>query len=128
MWGSVQPATADLAWRSPSTCTRQTCHVPTLKTSCAEPTPSAPTRTPRAATLTSRCASTAHSWVRVIEPGTRKRTTMSKAGPQARLTRKDSVVLTYQGGEAMKVIEKYARAIENGDETLLKEVFAPQVR
>ncbi len=28
----------------------------------------------------------------------------------------------------MKVIEKYARAIENGDETLLKEVFAPQVR
>ena len=27
----------------------------------------------------------------------------------------------------MKVIEKYARAVENGDETLLREVFAPQV-
>ena len=28
----------------------------------------------------------------------------------------------------MKVIENYERAIENSDETLLKEVFAPQVR
>src|SRR5712692_2369129 len=53
---------------------------------------------------------------------------MSKTELQARLTRKDSVPLTHQGGETMKVIEKYARAIENGDETLLKEVFAPQVR
>src|SRR6266550_5607848 len=28
----------------------------------------------------------------------------------------------------MKVIENYGRAIENSDENLLKEVFAPQVR
>ena len=28
----------------------------------------------------------------------------------------------------MKVIENYQRAIENSDENLLKEVFAPQVR
>ena len=28
----------------------------------------------------------------------------------------------------MKVIENYKRAVENSDETLLKEVFAPQVR
>ena len=28
----------------------------------------------------------------------------------------------------MKVIENYKRAIENSDEYLLKEVFAPQVR
>ena len=28
----------------------------------------------------------------------------------------------------MKVIENYKRAIENSDENLLKEVFAPQVR
>ena len=28
----------------------------------------------------------------------------------------------------MKVIENYKRAIENSDETLLNEVFAPQVR
>jgi Ohr subfamily peroxiredoxin len=31
-------------------------------------------------------------------------------------------------GETMKVIESYKKAIENGDEDLLKEVFAPQVR
>src|SRR3984893_13119103 len=28
----------------------------------------------------------------------------------------------------MKVIDNYEKAIENGDEALLKEVFAPQVR
>ncbi len=53
---------------------------------------------------------------------------MSKAGPQARLTRKDSVLLTYQGGETMKVIGSYSRAVETSDEALLREVFAPQVR
>ena len=35
---------------------------------------------------------------------------------------------TDQRGENMKVIENYQRAIENSDENLLKEVFAPQVR
>ena len=35
---------------------------------------------------------------------------------------------TDQRGENMKVIENYKRAIENSDENLLKEVFAPQVR
>ena len=50
---------------------------------------------------------------------------MSKTGLQARLTPKDS---TDQGGEHMKVIENYQRAIEHSDENLLKEVFAPQVR
>src|SRR5207247_7570311 len=35
---------------------------------------------------------------------------------------------TDQGGEKMKVIENYKSAIENSDENLLKEVFAPQVR
>jgi len=35
---------------------------------------------------------------------------------------------TDQSGENMKVIENYERAIENSDENLLKEVFAPQVR
>jgi hypothetical protein len=34
----------------------------------------------------------------------------------------------YQGGEKMRVIENYKRAIENSDEGLLKEVCAPQVR
>jgi len=28
----------------------------------------------------------------------------------------------------MKVVENYGRAVENSDENLLKEVFAPQVR
>src|ERR1700732_4256411 len=35
--------------------------------------------------------------------------------------------LTDQGGEKMKVIENYEKATENSDESLLKEVFAPQV-
>ena len=59
MWGSVPPVAADLAWRSPSTSTRRTCHVSTPRTSCAEPTRSALTRTPRVATSTLRSASTA---------------------------------------------------------------------
>ena len=42
--------------------TRATGHVSTPGTSCAEPTRSALTRTPRVATSTSRFASTAHSW------------------------------------------------------------------
>jgi hypothetical protein len=58
--GSVPPVAVDLAWRSPSTCTRRTCHVSTPRSLCAAPTHSAPTRTPRAATLTSSSASTAH--------------------------------------------------------------------
>ena len=62
MWGSVPPLAADLAWRSPSTYTRRTCPVSTPRISCAEPTRSALTRTPRVATSTSRSASTAHSW------------------------------------------------------------------
>ena len=33
-----------------------------------------------------------------------------------------------RGGERMKIIESYKSAIENSDENLLKEVFAPQVR
>lgn len=33
-----------------------------------------------------------------------------------------------QGGQQMKVIENYRRAIENSDEDLFQEVFAPQVR
>ena len=61
MWGSVPPVAADLAWRSPPTSTRRTCHMSTPRTSCAEPTRSALTRTPRVATSTSRSASTAHS-------------------------------------------------------------------
>jgi hypothetical protein len=61
MWGSVPPVAVDLAWRLPSTYTRRTCHVSTPRTSCAEPTRSALTRTPRVATSTSRSASTAHS-------------------------------------------------------------------
>jgi hypothetical protein len=28
----------------------------------------------------------------------------------------------------MKIVDNYKKAIENGDEALLKEVFAPQVR
>ena len=51
-WGSAPPVAADLAWRSPSTYTRRTCHVSTPRTSCAEPTRSALTRTPRVATST----------------------------------------------------------------------------
>jgi len=60
MWGPVPPVMADLAWRSPSTYTRRTCHVLTPRTSCAEPTRCARTRAPRVATSTSRSASTAH--------------------------------------------------------------------
>ncbi len=41
---------------------RRSCHVSTPRTSCAEPTRSALTRTPRVATSTSGSASTAHSW------------------------------------------------------------------
>src|ERR1700681_2967204 len=32
------------------------------------------------------------------------------------------------GEDTMKVVDNYKKAIENGDEALLKEVFAPQVR
>ena len=53
---------------------------------------------------------------------------MSKTGLQALLTPKDSVFSTDQGDEKMKVIENYKRALENSDESLLKEVFAPEVR
>jgi hypothetical protein len=53
---------------------------------------------------------------------------MSKTGLQALLTPKDSVLSTDQGDEKMKVIENYRKALENSDESLLKEVFAPQVR
>src|SRR2546426_4311212 len=42
--------------------------------------------------------------------------------------RKQTVSKTDQRSEKMKVIENYKRAIENSDENLLKEVFAPQVR
>ena len=41
--------------------TRRTCHVSTPRTSCAEPTRSALTRTPRVATSTLRSVSTVHS-------------------------------------------------------------------
>src|SRR5438067_13053553 len=34
---------------------------------------------------------------------------------------------SWLGGEKMKVIEDYGRAIENSDEYLFKHVFAPQV-
>jgi organic hydroperoxide reductase OsmC/OhrA len=46
-----------LAWRSPSTYTRRACHVSTPRTSCAKPSRSALTQTPRVATSTSRSAS-----------------------------------------------------------------------
>jgi hypothetical protein len=35
---------------------------------------------------------------------------------------------THQGGKKMKIIEDYGRAIENSDEHLFNEVFAPQLR
>jgi hypothetical protein len=44
------------------------------------------------------------------------------------LTQESMKELTDQGGEKMKVIENYEKAIENSGESLLKEVFAPQVR
>jgi hypothetical protein len=53
---------------------------------------------------------------------------MSKPGLQALLAPKEKRSSTDQGGEKMKVIENYKTAIENSDESLLKEVFAPQVR
>ena len=36
--------------------------------------------------------------------------------------------LTDQGGKKIKVIKNYEKAIENSDESLLKEFFASQVR
>src|SRR5882757_11314896 len=36
--GSVPPVAADLAWQSPSTCPRRTCHVSTPRSLCAAPT------------------------------------------------------------------------------------------
>jgi hypothetical protein len=57
--GMVRPVAADLGWRSPSTWTRRHCRVFRRRTLCVEPTRSAPTRMPRAATWTSRSASTA---------------------------------------------------------------------
>jgi len=35
---------------------------------------------------------------------------------------------THPGGKKMKIIEDYGRAIENSDEHLFNEVFAPQLR
>jgi hypothetical protein len=35
---------------------------------------------------------------------------------------------SWLGGEKMKIIENYGRAIETSDEYLFKQVFAPQVR
>src|ERR1700704_2913580 len=49
---SGPPVTAVLAWRLRSTYTRRTCHVLKPRISCAGPTSSALTRTPRAATST----------------------------------------------------------------------------
>ena len=41
---------------------------------------------------------------------------------------RDSGSSANQGGQKMRVIEEYRGAVENSDEALLKEVFAPQVR
>lgn len=43
-------------------------------------------------------------------------------------TPRDSGFSANQGGQQMRVIEDYRGAVENSDEALLKEVFAPQVR
>jgi hypothetical protein len=61
VWESGPPVTGVLVWRSRSIYTRRTFPVLTPRISCDEPTRSALTRTPRAATSTFRSASTAHS-------------------------------------------------------------------
>jgi hypothetical protein len=53
---------------------------------------------------------------------------MRTTGRPALRIPKDRTLSAEQGGGHMKAIDTYQRGVENGDESSLRDVFAPQVR